>query len=181
MTPRGFKRCSGCREIKPATREHFYKQTASKDGLQGGCIPCFRSGLGTPRSEQAKGVYLAVEKLGDGTFIIKIGMTGDGARGFRSRAGELASEARRNLGIDVVHAEIVWVIEEADSAERHALEKLLLERHTALYADEYFDPSTYDDFRREFEALGGEPFTDRTTYAARLAEFEAYLYAEATA
>lgn len=39
--PDGLKRCSSCRQLKPATREHFYAHNEGRMGLQPWCKHCF--------------------------------------------------------------------------------------------------------------------------------------------
>jgi hypothetical protein len=42
LRERGLKRCSRCKEIKPATLEHFPKRAAAYDGLAACCRACGR-------------------------------------------------------------------------------------------------------------------------------------------
>lgn len=36
----GFKRCSGCGAVLPATAEYFHREAQNRDGLRGECVEC---------------------------------------------------------------------------------------------------------------------------------------------
>jgi hypothetical protein len=155
--------------------------SASPDGRQSQCKTCknvYRDGgnNGTPRSQQGKGLYLGVLKMADKGFLVKPGKTGDGNWGFRSRAGSLANTARQS-GLDVVSGEIFHVIESTDPEVRTNAERVLLGIAEPVYKTEYFAGTTYREFEKVFVNLG-RPYTVRTTYAARYAEFGAWLSAQ---
>lgn len=125
------------------------------------------------RPEERKGVYLAVLKTSEDDYLLKVGKTGDGLGGFRSRAGRLAAHARGTLGIDIDWAEIVYVIEEDDFHERAELEATVLAYHEPDYGYEFYDGRRWDEFT--IFRMMGKPFEKRTTYASRHQEFLAWL------
>ena len=136
------------------------------------------TGMGdtTGRKAEGKGVYLGVLKLADLSYLTKPGKTGDRRIGFRTRAGLLATNARA-VGLDVVHAEILHVIDISDADNRSAAEAILLGIAEPIHGTEYFKGTDFPTFAYTFEAIG-RPYTERTTYAARYAEFMAWLARE---
>jgi len=126
-----------------------------------------------PRIEEDRGIYLGALLLNSGSWLIKIGKSGDKASGFDSKAGRLASDARHHHDLDVVHAEIFYVIDEADPETRTTLERLLLNLAEPVHGTEYFAGSDFKLFEEVF-AEYGRLYTERTTFAARWAAFNAW-------
>jgi hypothetical protein len=161
----------------PATEEHFYvnHQTGV---LRSPCRPHYKQryggqkGIKWDRAEERRGVYLAVVKTLDG-YLVKIGKTGDGVGGFRTRAGSLAKDARL-MGIDAIWAEVFWVIEFDDAETRALAEDKLLSGATPVVGDEYFKVEDYLLFHPVFHKYGSV-YNERRTFDDRWDEFRRYL------
>lgn len=168
------KQCWKCKRFKPATKEHFYRNRTMPDGWQSGCKKCDRArGLhvnaATPRDEQGKGVYLAILKLTDGNFLAKIGRTNQ----IRSRAGRLASDARKTTGLDIEWGEVLYFVEEDDMHEQLELEAAVIASTGPDLGAEYFLGERWDEFTAFIWMA--KAYTERSTHQARSQEFYDWL------
>lgn len=132
------------------------------------CKPCDRDRKRAERLDQPEGVYLAVLKLIDGGWLLKVGHTSQA----RSKAGRLATDAYHNHGIMAEWGEVLWLVETDGEEDRKELEAAVLASVEPDLADEYFDARRYDEFR----ALTwmAKPF-ERSTTEARRQEFLTWL------
>jgi len=123
------------------------------------------------RPAEGRGLYLGVLLLADGTFMTKIGKTGSGAQGFLSRAGELAKDARKSRGLDVVWAEILYVIDAPHAENRTAIEEILKDKATPIAGTEYFSGTDFGAFEGFF-IRHGRPYTKRRDHEQRNRQFQ---------
>ena len=133
------------------------------------CKPCDRDRKRAERQAQPAGVYLAVLKNDDGSWLLKVGHT----TSVRSRAGRIASDAFNKHSIEATWAEVLYFIEVEDEEDRLELEATILASVGPDLGDEYFDAHRWDEF--VVFRMMGEEYTARRTSIPRRDEFFAWL------